>query len=1123
VISRIIEWSIRNKAAIFLAVAVGCVFGWWSLTHSHLDAIPDLGETQVIIMSRWDRSPDLVETQVTYPIVTAMLGAPHVKTVRGVSDFGYSYVYVIFDDNTDLYWARSRTSEYLSSVTGKLPEGVKTELGPDATSLGWVFQFAVIDESGKRSLSELRSYQDWYLRYHLRSVPGVADVAPIGGYTRQYQVNLDPKLLQGYGISVSQVVDAVREGNNETSARLLDFGGTEYMVRGRGYATSISDFQNIVVASPEAGAPVRIKDLGEVVTGPDLRRGVADLNGEGEVVSGIVIMRSGENALEVIDRVKARLKEIEPNLPAGIKIVPIYDRSQLIHHTISNAQETVLEVVATVVLIILVFLWHFPSATIPLITMPAAVLLSFIPLRMMGISLNVMSIAGLAIAFGELIDASIVVAEQTHKKLEKWERAGRPGQLRDVVISAVKEVAGPTFFALLVIAVAFLPVLTLQGQEGRMFKPLAYSKSLAMIAAALLALTLDPALRLLLTRVKRFSFKPAFLCKIVNTLLVGRIQQEEKNPISRVLIRMYEPAVSWTLRHKGILFGAVAVLTLITVPRFMSLGSEFMPPMNEGAILYMPTTLPGISIAQAKRVLQATDLILRQFPEVDQVLGKAGRAETATDPAPLSMLETVITLKDRSQWRHVDTWYSSWAPEWAKRIFRHITPDTISQEELIDEMQAAIKVPGVSNAWTMPIKGRIDMLTSGIRTPVGLKVTGDDPQKIEEVGLQVQSALASVPGTRGVFAERTNQGYFLDVVWQREQLAQYGISMEQAQKVLDNAIGGDNVSTVYQGTERYPVNVRYMRDFRSSIDALGRVLVSAGGAHQATLSELATIQVRSGPAMIRDENGFLTGYVYVDLADRDPGSYIAEANAVLQQKVKLPAGYAMSWGGQYEANQRANQRLRVIVPATIGLVMLLIFISTRSFVKTMIVTLAIPFSAIGAIWSLYLLHYNISVAVWVGLIALLSIDAETGVFMLLYLDLSYAEAKAANRLNNLGQLRDAILDGAAKRLRPKFMTFATTCIGLFPIMWSTGAGSDVMKRIAAPMIGGIFSSFVLELLVYPAIYELWKRRTIVEKPVRAESAVYADGMRPLGLAWSGVLESNKEASSRVPVGARSEA
>jgi copper/silver efflux system protein len=1122
VISRIIEWSIRNKAAIFLAVAVGCVFGWWSLTRMHLDAIPDLGETQVIIMSRWDRSPDLVETQVTYPIVTAMLGAPHVKTVRGVSDFGYSYVYVIFDDNTDLYWARSRTAEYLTSVTGKLPEGVKTELGPDATSLGWVFQYGVVDETGKRSLAELRSYEDWYLRYHLRSVPGVADVAPIGGYTRQYQVNLDPKLLQGYGISVGQVVSAVREGNNETSARLLDFGGTEYMVRGRGYATTTDDFGNIVVASPEAGAPIRVRDLGEVVTGPDLRRGVADLNGEGEVVSGIVIMRSGENALEVIDRVKARLKEIEPSLPSGIKIVPIYDRSQLIHRTITNAQETILEVVVTVVLIILVFLWHFPSASIPLVTMPAAVLLSFIPLRMMGISVNVMSIAGIAIAFGELIDASIVVVEQTHKKLEKWEKAGRPGSHRDVVISAVKEVAGPTFFALLVIAISFLPVLTLEGQEGRMFKPLAYSKCLAMIVAALLAITLDPALRLLLTRVRQFDFKPAWLCKIVNSLLVGKIRPEEKNPISRTLMRIYEPAVAWTLRHKWMVFGGVALLAAVTVPKFVSLGSEFMPPMNEGAILYMPTSLPGISIAQAKRVLQATDLILKQFPEVDQVLGKAGRAETATDPAPLSMLETLITLKDRSQWRHVDTWYSSWAPEWAKRIFRHITPDTISQEQLIDDMQAAIHVPGISNAWTMPIKGRIDMLTSGIRTPVGLKVTGDDPQKIEEIGEQIQAALTPVPGTRGVYAERTNQGYFLDVVWQREKLAQYGISLGQAQMVLDNAIGGDNVSTVYQGTERYPVNVRYMRDFRSSIDALGRVLVSAGGAHQASLSELATIQVRNGPAMIRDENGFLTGYVYVDLANRDPGSYIAEANAVLQKQVKLPVGYAMNWGGQYEASTRANARLRTIIPATVGLVMLLIYLSTRSFIKTMIVMLAIPFSAIGAIWSLSLLHYNLSVAVWVGLIALLSIDAETGVFMLLYLDLSYAEAKAADRLRTLGELREAILDGAAKRLRPKFMTFATTCIGLFPIMWSIGAGSDVMKRIAAPMIGGIFSSFVLELLVYPAIYELWKRNTVAEKPVQLEAAVYQDGMRPLGLAWSERMDNGKEAPRR-PIQIRSEA
>jgi len=1095
VINRIIEFSIRNKLAVIFVVVATSIWGWWSIEHTQLDALPELGDTQVIIMSRWDRSPDLVETQVTYPIVTAMLGAPHVKAVRGVSDFGYSYVYVIFEDNTDLYWARSRTLEYLSSVTGRLPEGVKTELGPDATSLGWVFQYALVDTSGQHSLSDLRSYEDWNLRYHLRAVPGVADVAPVGGYSRQYQVNVDPNRLRGYGITIAQVVSAVREGNSESSGRMLDFGGTEYMVRGRGYARSISDFSNIVVSMPEDGAPIRVKDLGEVVEGPDLRRGIADLNGEGEIVSGVVIMRSGENALEVIDRVKARLKEIEPALPAGVKIVPIYDRSQLIHRTISSTEETIIEVVATLVLIIIVFLWHFPSAAIPLVTMPAAVLISFIPLRMMGISVNVMSLAGVAIAFGELIDASIVVVEQTHKKLERWEKDGSRGKHRDVVIAAVKEVAGPTFFALLVIAISFLPVLTLEGQEGRMFRPLAYTKTLAMAVAAVLAITLDPALRLLLTRVKRFDFSPEWLCKIANSLLVGRIRPEEKNPISNFMMRIYEPAVSWTLRWKGIVFAAAAVLIVATIPVFLSLGSEFMPPMDEGAILYMPTSMPGISIAQARRVLQSTDLVLTQFPEVDQVLGKAGRAETATDPAPLSMLETVITLKPRSQWRPVDTWYSSWAPEWAKRVLRHFTPDTISPEELVKQMNAAVKVPGVSNAWTMPIKGRIDMLTSGIRTPVGLKISGDDPKQIEALGKQIESILPSVRGTRGVFAERTNQGYFLDIAWRREELARYGISVDKAQSVLNNAIGGDNVTTAYDGSARYPVNVRYMRDFRSSTDALGRVLVPAGGDRQVPISDLATIKNQNGPAMIRDENGMLTGYVYVDLVGRDPGSYMAEASAVLREKTNLPPGYLMTWGGQSESIERANRRLRVVVPATIALVMLLIFINTRSFVKTTIVLLAVPFSAIGAVWSLYFLHYNMSVAVWVGLIALLSIDAETGVFMLLYLDLAYEEALKTGRLKTLGDLRKAILYGAAKRLRPKFMTFATTCIGLLPVMWSIGTGSDVMKRIAAPMVGGIFTSFVLELLVYPAVYELWKRKSITKQFELGHGPASEDGQR----------------------------
>jgi copper/silver efflux system protein len=1080
-IDRVIDFSVRHKLAVFFSVAVACVIGYWSFATAHLDAIPDLGDTQVIIYSRWNRSPDLVENQVTYPIVTAMLGAPHVKAIRGFSDFGYSYVYVIFEDGTDLYWARSRTLEYLSSVLPSLPEGVKSEIGPDATSLGWVYQYVLVDTTHQHSLADLRSYQDWYLRYYLKSVPGVADVAPVGGFTRQYQVNVDPNRLLAYHIPISQVVNAVRGGNDEATGRLLEFGGTEYMIRGRGYATSLEDFGDIVVATPQDGAPIRIKDIGAVSVGPDLRRGVADLDGKGEVVSGIVVMRSGENALEVIDRVKAKFKEIEPGLPPGVKVVPVYDRSVLIHRTLSNTQETILEVVVTVVLIILVFLWHFPSAAIPLVTMPAAVLMAFIPCRMLGISVNVMSLAGIAIAFGELIDASIVVVEQTHKRLEQWQCSGDARDSREVVVSAIKEVARPTFFCLLIIAVSFLPILTLEAEEGRMFRPLAYTKSSAMIAAALLAITLDPALRLLLMNVKQFSFRPDWLCRIANTLLVGRIQSEERHPISRVLVRAYEPVVRWTLRWKWMVVGAAVALVIVTVPVFLSLGTEFMPPLDEGAILYMPSSMPGISVSEAKRLLQITDSVLKQFPEVDQVLGKAGRAETPTDPAPLSMQETVIVLKPKSQWRHVPTWYSSWAPEWLRPALRHVTPDTISSQELINQMDAALKVPGVTNAWTMPIKGRIDMLSTGIRTPVGLKISGADLNTIEDIGIKVQSILPAVRGARAVFAERTETGYFLDIHWKREELARYGVTVEQAQQVLENAIGGDNVSTVFNGPERYPVNVRYMRDFRSDVDALNHVLVPSAGERQIPISALAAIQMTNGPAMIRNENGLLTGYVYVDIADRDAGSFVADAGRLLKEQVKLPPGYAMTWSGQYEAIERVHDRLTIIVPLTLTLVMLLLYVTTRSVTKTAIVLMAVPFSAVGAIWFLYFLNYNMSVAVWVGLIGLLGIDAETGVFMLLYLDLAYDDAKRRGCLNRLADLREAIINGAAKRLRPKFMTFATTCIGLFPIMWATGTGSGVMKRIAAPMVGGIFTSFFLELLVYPAIYEIWKRHAHKEQ------------------------------------------
>ena len=1083
-INRIIDFSIRNKFIVFAVVAAGCLAGWWSMKHMALDAIPDLSDTQVIIFSRWDRSPDIMEDQVTYPIVTAMLGAPKVKAVRGFSDFGYSYVYVIFEDGTDIYWARSRTLEYLSGVLSNLPSGVKTELGPDATGLGWVYQYVLVDKSGQRSLAELRSFQDWYLRYYLKSVPGVAEVAPVGGFQKQYQVNVDPNRLQAYGISINRVAEAVRQGNVEVGGRLIEFGGTEYTIRGRGYAKSLKDFEEIVLTASETGTPIRIKDIGKVSLGPDIRRGVADLDGEGEVVSGIVVMRQGQNALDVINRVKAKIKEIEPGLPAGVKIVPVYDRSDLILRAIDNLESTLIEVMVTVALVVLLFLWHIPSALIPLITIPVAILLSFIPFRLLGISANIMSLGGIAIAIGALVDAAIVVVEQTHKKLEQWDLAGRQGDYREAIVQAVKQVAGPSFFALLVLAVSFLPVLTLEAQEGRLFKPLAYTKTLAMIIAAILAITLDPALRLLFIRMKDFNFRPLGLCKLVNNVCVGSIHSEERHPVSRALIRVYEPVAIWTLRRKWWVIIAALVLVLVTVPVYFKLGSEFMPPLEEGSILYMPTTMPGISIAEAQKLLQVTDRIIRRFPEVDRVLGKAGRAETSTDPAPLSMLETVITLKPKSQWRKTDTWYSGWAPDWAKAVFRRVTPDHISQDDLIARMNEALKISGLANSWTMPIKGRIEMLSTGLKTPLGLKISGSDLDTIEEIGARVESVLTPVKGTRSVFAERTGSGYFLDFEWDRESLSRYGLSVEEAQGVVQRAIGGENVTTTVEGRERYAVNVRYQRDFRGDLGALGRVLVPvAGGQKQIPVSQLARISVTEGPSMIRDEDGLLAGYVYLDIADRDQESYITEAGRLLTEKVKLPPGYAISWSGQYEALQRVKEKLIWVVPLTLMLILFLLYLNTRSLTKTLIIILAVPFSAIGAFWFLYLLGYNLSIGVWVGLIALLGVDAETGVFMLLYLDLAYEEAKKEGRLRSLADLQEAIRYGAVKRLRPKFMTTATMFFGLIPIMWSLGTGADVMKRIAAPMVGGIFTSFLLELLVYPAVYQIWKWNFELKKQI----------------------------------------
>jgi copper/silver efflux system protein len=1095
-IDAIIEFSGRNKFLVFILIGFAAAAGIWSMMNVPLDAIPDLSDTQVIIYSRWDRSPDIMEDQVTYPIVTTMLGAPKVKAIRGFSDFGYSFVYVIFEEGTDIYWARSRTLEYLSGVLPRLPGGVKTELGPDATGVGWVFQYVLVDTTGKQKLDDLRSYQDWFLRYALRAVPGVAEVAPIGGFVRQYQVNVDPNRLQALNIPIMNVVEAVRKGNNDVGGRLVEFSGAEYMVRGRGYAKSVNEIGDIVLASNQSGVPIRVRDVGNIVLGPDIRRGVADWNGEGDVVGGIVVMRQSENALAVIERVKQKLKDIEPSLPQGVKVLTAYDRSELIHRSIENLKDTLIEEITVVSIVILIFLWHIPSAIIPVFTIPIAIIISFIPMRMIGVSSNIMSLGGIAIAIGAMVDAAIVVVEQTHKKLEEWERTGRHEDYHRVVINAVKEVGGPSFFALLVIAVSFMPVLTLEAQEGRLFKPLAYTKNLTMIVAAVLAITLDPAMRLLFTHMNNFQFRPRFLARVANAVLVGKIHSEEHHPISKVLIRLYEPVCAWTLRWKYLVITGAIAMVILTIPVYQRLGSEFMPPLDEGTLLFMPSTLPGLSVTEAQKVMQVQGRIIKSFPEVESVFGKAGRAETSTDPAPFSMMETTIVLKPHMEWRKVDTWYSSWAPEWAKKIFRRFTPDHITTEQLVNEMDNALKLPGVANSWTMPVKGRIDMLTTGVRTPIGIKVYGADLNEIQRITTEIEGLLPKVQGTRNVFAERTGGGYFIDFDWKRDAIARYGLTIDDVQEVVMSAIGGENVTTTVEGRERYPVNVRYFRDFRSDINKLGRVLVpvmnggmngQTNGQTQIPVSQLADIKLVSGPSMIRDENAMLNGYVYVDVAGRDVGSYVVEAKRVVGEKIKLPAGYALEWSGQYEAMERVKKRLFVVLPLTIFLIMMLLYMNTKSGVKTALILLAVPFSAVGAIWLLYLLGYNMSIGVWVGLIALMGVDAETAVFMLLYLDLAYEQAKKEGRMGSLRDLQEAIMHGAVKRIRPKFMTVACMFTGLLPIMWSAGTGADVMKRIAAPMIGGIFTSFILELVVYPAIYEVWKWHFEVKKQLTPQS------------------------------------
>jgi Cu(I)/Ag(I) efflux system membrane protein CusA/SilA len=1092
-IERIISFSARNRFIVLVLAGAAILAGAYSISHIALDALPDLSDTQVIVYSRWDRSPDIIEDQVTYPIVTSMLGAPRVKAIRGFSDFGFSYVYVIFDEGTDLYWARSRTLEYLSKIQPRLPQGVQTELGPDATGVGWVFQYALVDESGKRSLADLRSIQDWTIRYDLQSLPGVAEVASLGGFVRQYQVTVDPNRLSAYGVPLMSVISAIRASNNEVGGRLVEWSGAEYMVRARGYVRNISDLEEIVLKTDEKGTPVRLRDVAQIQLGPEIRRGIAELDGKGEVAAGIVVMRHGENAMDVIRRAKERLREIEPTLPAGVKIVTTYDRAELIERSIHTLKHELVLEMLIVSLVILIFLWHMPSAVIPIVTIPAAVVLSFIPMYVFGISSNIMSLGGIAVAIGALVDAAVVVVENTHKKLEHWESTGRKGDPKEVLIGAVQEVGRPSFFSLLVIAIAFLPIFALEAQEGRLFRPLAFTKNFAMAISAVLAITLAPALLLLLMRFKRFVFRPAWLSGLANAVAVGKIHSEENHPISRLLFRIYMPPARFVLRHPRLVIGAALLIVLATIPVYKRLGSEFMPPLNEGSILYMPTTLPGISVTAAEDLLQRQDRILRRFPEVERVFGKAGRAETSTDPAPFSMMETVVVLKPESQWRTVPRWYSSRVPGFVKPLLRPLWPETMSWEELTDEMNAALTLPGQTNAWTMPIKNRIDMLTTGIRTPVGIKIFGSDLSQIESIGKRLEGILQAVPGTRSVYGERVAGGYFVDFDLNRREIARYGLTIQDVQEVIMSAIGGENISTTVEGRERYPINVRYPRELRDDPDVLARTLVPTMSGAQIPLSQLADIRFVEGPSMIRDENGRLSGYVYVDVdtGKRDIGGYIADAKAAVERGLKLPTGYTLAWSGQYEAMQRVREKLKVVLPVTLFLIFALLYGNTKSLGKTLLVLLAVPFSAVGAVWLLYALGYHVSIGVWVGLIALLGLDAETGVFMLLYLDLAYEERRKAGMMRSREDLHEAILHGAVKRVRPKVMTVACAFFGLVPIMWSTGTGADVMKRIAAPMLGGLFTSFIMELLVYPAIYLLWKWHSEVREAALPTEPAFA--------------------------------
>ncbi len=1057
-LERIIVWSIQNKFMVVLVTAFMLVGGIYSLQNTPLDAIPDLSDVQVIIFTEYPgQAPQVVEDQVTYPLTTQMLSVPGAKVVRGYSFFGYSFVYIIFEDGTDMYWARSRVLEYLNYVSGRLPQGVTPVLGPDATGVGWVYEYAL--ESDRHNLQELRSIQDWYLRYELTALEGVSEVASLGGFVKQYQVALDPNKLAAYNIPVSEIMMAIRRANLDVGGGAIEMGETEFMVRSYGYIRSLEDLRSIVVMSTPQGTPVFVRDLAEVRLGPEMRRGVAELNGEGEVVGGIIVMRFGENALKTIDRVKQKLEDLKSGLPEGVTITPVYDRSGLIERAVSTLKEKLLEESIVVALVTILFLFHLPSAFVAIITLPIAILMAFIIMHQQGINANIMSLGGIAIAIGAMVDAAIIMVENAHKHLER-DRGKKP-HWKIITDSAVE--VGPTlFYSLLVITVSFVPVFTLTEQAGRMFKPLAYTKTYSMAAAAILAITIVPVL--------------------MGWFIRGNIKPEHANPINRFLIRIYHPLVDFVLKWRKMTL-LVALLAVLSIAWPLSkMGSEFMPPLYEGDLLYMPTTLPGLSVTKAKELLQQTDRIIRQFPEVHHVFGKIGRAETATDPAPMMMIETTIMLKPEDEWRKVPTqrFYSGWpdAVELLKKPLRLVWPEqtTITVDKLIEELNNAIQFPGLTNAWTMPIKTRIDMLSTGIKTPVGIKVMGPDLATLSDIGADIEAVMRTVPGTLSAISERVVGGNYLDIQIDREAAARYGINVGDIQDVIQMTVGGMSITETVEGLERYPVNVRYDRDFRSDPESLRRVLVPGAGGRQIPLSQLASITFRNDPDSIKSENARRTAWVYVDIKGIDVGTFVKNAQEAVASHIKLPQGYSIVWSGQYEYMQKAKERLIVIIPLTILIIFVIIYMNTKSLVKTGIVFLAVPFSLVGAFWFLYLLDYNTSIAVWVGLIALAGLDAETGVVMLLYLDLAHDGWRKQGRLLTCGDLVQSIHHGAVKRIRPKIMTIAVIIAGLLPIMWSHGAGADVMKRIAAPMVGGVVTSGIMELLVYPVIYYIWRSR-----------------------------------------------